>query len=153
MSLSLPPSLPSVSRRSISTPVPSFTDKPTLPSPATPSAGTTAPVYPPSTQQSPLHPHPLPLFLREWQSLVFASTGFMLGKSATAVWMRRQDHDNCQTLVAAVYLGPLNLTAEVRVRDLCSNPLNNRRTLDYNEELGRITLGSTSGRDITVIQL
>ncbi|KAK0433885.1 hypothetical protein EV421DRAFT_1842492 [Armillaria borealis] len=83
----------------------------------------------------------------------FKNTGFMLGKSATAVWIHPNEHDGSQTLAAAVYPGPLNPTAEVRVRDVCSNPLNNWGTLDYDEEIGRIVLGSTSGKDITVIQL
>ncbi|KAK0216411.1 hypothetical protein IW262DRAFT_1400068 [Armillaria fumosa] len=83
----------------------------------------------------------------------FQTTGFMLGKRATAVWIQPNDLDGSQTLVAAVYPGPLNPTAEVRIRNVCSNPLNNWGTLDYDEELGRIALGSTSGRGITVVQL
>ncbi|PBK61046.1 hypothetical protein ARMSODRAFT_1089918 [Armillaria solidipes] len=83
----------------------------------------------------------------------FQTNGFMLGKSATAVWIHLNEHDGSQTLVAAVYPGPLNPTAEVHVRDVCSNPLNDWGRLDYDEDLGRIALGSTCGRDTTVIQL
>lgn len=83
----------------------------------------------------------------------FLSIGFVLSKRATAVSIRPQNHDDCETLVAAVYPGPFNPTTEVRVRDVFSNPLNNWTTLDYEEDLGRVAVGSWSENDITVIHL
>ncbi|SJL17319.1 uncharacterized protein ARMOST_20868 [Armillaria ostoyae] len=78
------------------------------------------------------------------------NSGVMLGKCATAVWIHSLEHG--ETLVAAVYPGPLNPTAAVRLRVVCSNPMDNWITMDYDEELGRIALGSWSGR-ITIVQL
>ncbi|KAK0433894.1 hypothetical protein EV421DRAFT_2039962 [Armillaria borealis] len=83
------------------------------------------------------------------------SAKVILGKRATAVWIRapEENDDDCETLVAAVYPGPLNPTAEVRVRDVCSNPLKkNWNLFDYDEELGRIALGLGSGK-VTIVQL
>ncbi|PBK61044.1 hypothetical protein ARMSODRAFT_1025955 [Armillaria solidipes] len=82
------------------------------------------------------------------------SANIILGKRGTAVWIcARQEHDDdCETLVAAVYPGPLNPTGEVHVHDVCSNPLKNWTLLDYNEELGKIVLKSKSGR-FRIVQL
>ncbi|SJL17370.1 uncharacterized protein ARMOST_20920 [Armillaria ostoyae] len=61
-------------------------------------------------------------------------TDVILGKWATAVWIRPHDrvmvshweeHDSCETLIAAVFPGPLSPTAEVHVREVCVNSLNN----------------------------
>ncbi|KAK0482996.1 hypothetical protein EDD18DRAFT_1432794 [Armillaria luteobubalina] len=69
----------------------------------------------------------------------------------TAVWIRPheramvphwEEHDGRETLIAAVFPGPLNPTAQVRVREVCMNPLNNWIAFDYDEDLGRIALGS-----------
>ncbi|KAK0433888.1 hypothetical protein EV421DRAFT_1842504 [Armillaria borealis] len=83
---------------------------------------------------------------------ILRSSGVILGKCATAVWIHSLEHDDCETLVAAVYPGPLNPTAAVRLRVVCSNPMDNWITMDYDEELGRVALGSWSGR-ITIVQL
>ncbi|KAK0470226.1 uncharacterized protein EV420DRAFT_1258549 [Desarmillaria tabescens] len=88
-------------------------------------------------------------------------TDVILGKRGTAVWIRPHDramvshweeHDGCETLMAAVFPGPLNSSGQVRVREVCSNPLNNWTALDYDEELGRIALGSGFGK-IKIVQL
>ncbi|SJL10793.1 uncharacterized protein ARMOST_14187 [Armillaria ostoyae] len=88
-------------------------------------------------------------------------TDVILGKRATAVWIRPHDramvshweeHDGCETLIAAVFPGPLNRTAQVRVREVCMNSLNNWTAFDYDEDLGRIALGSGFGK-ITIVQL
>ncbi|SJL10796.1 uncharacterized protein ARMOST_14190 [Armillaria ostoyae] len=88
-------------------------------------------------------------------------TDVILGKRATAVWIRPHDramvshweeHDGCETLIAAVFPGPLNPTGEVRVRQVCMNPLNNWTAFDYDEDIGRIALGSGFGK-VTIVQL
>ncbi|PBK61097.1 hypothetical protein ARMSODRAFT_897248 [Armillaria solidipes] len=88
-------------------------------------------------------------------------TDVILGKRATAVWIRPHDramvshweeHDGCETFIAAVFPGPLNPTGEVRVRQVCMNPLNNWTAFDYDEDIGRIALGSGFGK-ITIVQL
>ncbi|KAK0443445.1 uncharacterized protein EV420DRAFT_1025373 [Desarmillaria tabescens] len=85
-------------------------------------------------------------------------TDVILGKCETAVWIRPYrvmtfpDQEHRETLMAAVFPGPLNPTAKPRVREVCPNPLNNWTALDYDEELGRIALGSGFGK-ITVVQL
>ncbi|KAK0445680.1 uncharacterized protein EV420DRAFT_1276985 [Desarmillaria tabescens] len=89
---------------------------------------------------------------------VLRCTGVILGKCGTAIWIRPYremtfpDEEHHETLMAAVFPGPLNPTAQPRVREVFSNPLNNWTTLDYDEELGRIALGSGLGK-ITVVQL
>ncbi|KAK0433852.1 hypothetical protein EV421DRAFT_1741252 [Armillaria borealis] len=67
----------------------------------------------------------------------------------TAPW---EEHDGCETLIAAVFPGPLNPTTQVRVHEVCMNGLNNWTALDYDEDLGRIDLGLRSGK-ITIVQL
>ncbi len=88
-------------------------------------------------------------------------TNVILGKRATTVWIRPPDramvshweeHDGCETLIAAVFSGPLNPTAHVRVREVCMNGRNNWTVLDYNEDLGKIALGSGFGK-VTIVQL
>ncbi|KAK0189346.1 hypothetical protein F5146DRAFT_981897 [Armillaria mellea] len=88
-------------------------------------------------------------------------TDVILGNRATAVWIRPHDramvphweeHDGCETLIAAVFPGPLNPTAQVRVREVCMNSLNNWTAFDYDEDLGRIALGSGFGK-VTIVQL
>ncbi|KAK0445681.1 uncharacterized protein EV420DRAFT_1648396 [Desarmillaria tabescens] len=88
-------------------------------------------------------------------------TDVILGKRGTAVWIRPHDramvshweeHDGCETLMAAIFPSPLNPTAQPCVREVCSNPLNNWTALDYDKELGRIALGSGFGK-ITIVQL
>ncbi|KAG7441270.1 uncharacterized protein BT62DRAFT_974991 [Guyanagaster necrorhizus] len=86
----------------------------------------------------------------------------ILGKRGTAVWIRPHDRalvshweeqeNSCETLMTAVFPGSLNHTENVRVRDVCMNTLNNWTALDYDEDLGRIALGSGFGK-ITVVQL
>ncbi len=63
-----------------------------------------------------------------------------------------EEHDGRETLIAAVFPGPLNPTAQVRVREVCSNTLNNWIALNYDENLGRIALGSAFGK-VTIVQL
>ncbi|KAK0433878.1 hypothetical protein EV421DRAFT_1718159, partial [Armillaria borealis] len=88
-------------------------------------------------------------------------TNVILGKGDTAVWICPHDramvshgekHDGYETLIAAVFPGPLNPSTEVHVREVCMNSLNNWTVLDYDEELGRIGLGSGFGK-ITIVQL
>ncbi|PBK86041.1 hypothetical protein ARMGADRAFT_1169269 [Armillaria gallica] len=88
-------------------------------------------------------------------------TDVILGKRGTAVWIRPHDramvshweeHDGCETLIAAVFPGPLNPTTEVRVREVRMNTENNWTAFDYDEDLGRIALGSSSGK-ITIVQM
>ncbi|KAK0216390.1 hypothetical protein IW262DRAFT_1276639 [Armillaria fumosa] len=88
-------------------------------------------------------------------------TDVILGKRATAVWIRPheramvphwEEHDGREMLIAAAFPGPLNLSTQVRVREVCMNPLNNWTTFDYDEDLGRIALGSGFGK-VTIVQL
>ncbi|PBK61053.1 hypothetical protein ARMSODRAFT_1065472 [Armillaria solidipes] len=88
-------------------------------------------------------------------------TNVILGKRDTVIWICPHDramvshgekHDGYETLIAAVFPGPLNPSTEVHVREVCMNSLNNWTVLDYDEELGRIGLGSGFGK-ITIVQL
>ncbi|KAK0200659.1 hypothetical protein DFS33DRAFT_1265690 [Desarmillaria ectypa] len=83
-------------------------------------------------------------------------TDIILGKHATAVWIHLHKHIIGphweKMLIAAIFPGPLNPTAQVRVREVCLNTVNNRTVLDYDEELGRIALESACG-EATIIQL
>ncbi|PBK61091.1 hypothetical protein ARMSODRAFT_1065526 [Armillaria solidipes] len=63
-----------------------------------------------------------------------------------------EEHDGCETLITAVFPGPLNPTTEVRVREDCMYSLNNWTALDYDEDLGMIALRSGFGK-VTIIQL
>ncbi|KAK0483000.1 hypothetical protein EDD18DRAFT_1200523 [Armillaria luteobubalina] len=85
----------------------------------------------------------------------------ILGKRGTAVWIRPheramvphwEEHEGCETLIAAVFPGPLNPTAQVRIREVCMNSLNNWTAFDYDEDLGRIALGSGFGK-VMIVQL
>ncbi len=49
-----------------------------------------------------------------------------------------EEHDDCETLIATVFPGPLNPKADVRVQDVCMNSLNNWTVLEYDEDLGMI---------------
>ncbi len=62
------------------------------------------------------------------------------------------EHDGSETLIAAVFPGPLNPIAEVHVCEVCMNNLNNWTALDDVEDLGRIALGSAFGK-VTIVQL
>ncbi|PBK86122.1 hypothetical protein ARMGADRAFT_1066725 [Armillaria gallica] len=88
-------------------------------------------------------------------------TGIILGKQATAAWICPHDcamvshweeHGGCETLIAAVFPSLLNPTTELRVREVCMNDLNKWTTLDYDEDLGKIALGSAFGK-VTIVQL
>ncbi|TFK37200.1 hypothetical protein BDQ12DRAFT_685499 [Crucibulum laeve] len=91
----------------------------------------------------------------------------MLGRSGTSVWIEPHDRnvdglvwddyyaapilssDHAhEKLVAAVFPGPLNpyVRKEVVAREILDNDLNNWTSLDYDEELGRIALGSSFGK-------
>ncbi|SJL17347.1 uncharacterized protein ARMOST_20897 [Armillaria ostoyae] len=83
-------------------------------------------------------------------------TDFILGKRGTAVWIcppdrpmisRWEEHDGCETLMAAVFSGPLNPIDQVRVWEVCSSTLNNWTAFSYDEDHGRIAL---VGRSIVV---
>ncbi len=63
-----------------------------------------------------------------------------------------EEHDGCEMLIAAIVPAPLNSSAEVRVREVCMNTLNNWTALDYDEDLGSIALGSGFGK-ITIVEL
>ncbi len=110
--------------------------------------------------------HSLPPFLPILTSRVSSQRGALrctdviLGKRA-AIWIRphdramvshREEHDGCKTLIAAVLPGPLNPTTQVRVREICINGFNNWTALDYDEDLGKIALGS-GFRKIMIVQL
>ncbi|KAK0216385.1 hypothetical protein IW262DRAFT_1464921 [Armillaria fumosa] len=83
------------------------------------------------------------------------STGFVLGKRATAVCARNlensRDNFDPKTLLAAVFPGPLNPTDQARVREVCTlrKPW---YTFDYDEDLGRIAYQSDV-EQITILQL
>jgi hypothetical protein len=98
-------------------------------------------------------------------------TDVILGRYGTAIWIHPQDRavgglispeihlqdsaipETHETLVAAVFPGPLNQTGEiVETRTLWTNSFNNWTSIDYNEELGRIALGSSYGR-VTILDL
>lgn len=98
-------------------------------------------------------------------------TDVILGRYGTAVWIHPQDRavsglissdvhlqdmpipETHETLVAAVFPGPLNQSGHtVTTRTLWINSFNNWTSLDYDEELGRIALGSSYGR-VTILDL
>jgi hypothetical protein len=98
-------------------------------------------------------------------------TDVRLGRYGTAVWIQPQDRsvtglipsdlhlqevsapDINETLVAAVFPGPLNNTGHTAgARSLWTNSFNNWTCLDYDEVLGRIALGSSYGR-VTILDL
>ncbi|KAK0189350.1 hypothetical protein F5146DRAFT_981902 [Armillaria mellea] len=88
-------------------------------------------------------------------------TDVILGKRAIAVWICPHEramvphwgeHDGCATLIAAVFPDPLNPTTQVRVREVCINSLNDWTAFDYDEDLGRIALGSAFGK-VMIVQL
>ncbi|KAK0437106.1 uncharacterized protein EV420DRAFT_1670245 [Desarmillaria tabescens] len=90
---------------------------------------------------------------------VLSYVGIVLGQRGTAVWISPEEcatveHRGCKTLVTAVFPGSLNPTAQVRIHELCSHaPKNCQWTaFDYDEELGRIALGSWLG-EVTILQL
>ncbi|KAK0437088.1 uncharacterized protein EV420DRAFT_1652216 [Desarmillaria tabescens] len=56
------------------------------------------------------------------------------------------------TVSPPVFPGSLNPTAQVRIRELCSNAPKNWTALNYDEELERIALGSRYG-EVTITQL
>ncbi|KAK0433867.1 hypothetical protein EV421DRAFT_2023269 [Armillaria borealis] len=82
-------------------------------------------------------------------------TDVILSRQATAVWICPHDramvshceeHDGCETPIAADFPGPLNPSAEICVREVYMNALNNWPVLDYGEDLGMIALGSGFGK-------
>ncbi|SJL17345.1 uncharacterized protein ARMOST_20895 [Armillaria ostoyae] len=76
-------------------------------------------------------------------------TDVILDKRATPVWICPY---GCETLIAAVFPGLLNPKAEVHVRSVCMNTLNDRTALDYDEDLGMTALRSGFGT-VTIVQL
>jgi len=97
-------------------------------------------------------------------------TDVILGSHGTAVWIHPADHavtglittDVLQnlpshaaheSLVAAVFPGPLNpIGSRVDARTLWTNSFNNWTSMDYDEQCGRIALGSSYG-GITILEL
>ena len=102
-------------------------------------------------------------------------TDVILGRHGTAVWIHPQDRaiaglvlpnvhpqdlhpipEMNETLVAAVFPGPLKQfrrgPVHVQARSVWRNSFNNWTCLDYDEELGRIALGSSYGR-VTILDL
>ncbi|PBK86132.1 hypothetical protein ARMGADRAFT_1086887 [Armillaria gallica] len=67
--------------------------------------------------------------------------------SSSSHW---EERDGSETLITAVFPGPLNRKAEVRVREVCKNALNNWAVVDYDEDLGRIALGSAFGNIVII---
>ncbi|SJL17337.1 uncharacterized protein ARMOST_20887 [Armillaria ostoyae] len=87
-------------------------------------------------------------------------TDIILGKRVSVVWICPHDramvshweeHDSWEMLISAVFPGLLNPTTEVHVCEVCMNTLNNWTALDYDEDLGRIALGSAFGK-VTIVQ-
>ncbi|PBK86055.1 hypothetical protein ARMGADRAFT_1086819 [Armillaria gallica] len=110
-----------------------------------------------------LYPHPLP----ERQSLGIrakftrALLTFLLPSSSsnhrrmdprTIVPSHWEEHNSCETFIAAVFPDPLNPIDQARVWEICMNSLNNWTVFDYEEDLGRIALGSVFGK-VTIVQL
>ncbi|PBK61058.1 hypothetical protein ARMSODRAFT_1065477 [Armillaria solidipes] len=99
---------------------------------------------------------PLPLFLQlSSRCGVLRCLDVILGKWAIALWIRPHDramvshweeHDGSETLIAAVFSAPLNPTAKVRICEVYMNSLNNWIMLDYDKDLGGITLGLGFGK-------
>jgi hypothetical protein len=95
-------------------------------------------------------------------------TDVILGRYGTAIWIHPHDRavgglispdvplpipETNETLVAAVFPGPLNpIGHTVETRSVWMNSFNNWTSLDYDEELGRIALGSSYGR-VTILYL
>ncbi|KAK0229431.1 hypothetical protein EDD85DRAFT_776107 [Armillaria nabsnona] len=88
-------------------------------------------------------------------------TDVILSKWATAVWIRPRDPamvsrweelDGWEALIAALFPGPLNPTAKVRIREASMNMLNDWTAFNYDEVLGRIAVESGFGK-ITIVQL
>ncbi|KAF9018603.1 hypothetical protein BDZ89DRAFT_1073719 [Hymenopellis radicata] len=86
----------------------------------------------------------------------------VLGRYGTAVWISPQERTmvvdeasdllSKETLVAAAFPGPLNVDSRVTAVKMYTNSLNNWTALDYDEEHGRVALGSSFGK-VTVLQL
>ncbi|SJL17344.1 uncharacterized protein ARMOST_20894 [Armillaria ostoyae] len=106
------------------------------------------------------HPNIIPyLSLNPRLQNIFATvprcTNVILGKWATTAWIRTHDHalvshseehNECETLIAAVLTGPLNSIEQVR--KVCMNSLNNWTAFDLDGDLGRIALGSGFGIEL-----
>ncbi|SJL10799.1 uncharacterized protein ARMOST_14193 [Armillaria ostoyae] len=104
----------------------------------------------PSTlSTSPPYTFPLTLITKissHTHSSLYYCADLVLGKCATAIWARpRDDDDNRSVLMTAVFPGPLNPTDQVRVHEV-PNTFDNWASLDYDEERGRIALGSVYGK-------
>ncbi|PBK61063.1 hypothetical protein ARMSODRAFT_1089922 [Armillaria solidipes] len=78
-------------------------------------------------------------------------TNVILGKWATTAWIRTHDramvshleeHNDCETLIAAVLTCPLNSIEQVRTCEVCMNSLNNWTAFDIDGDLERVALGS-----------
>ena len=98
-------------------------------------------------------------------------SNMVLGRNGTAVWINPPDrsaggllspdgdfplisveHSN-ERLMAAVFHGPLShRNPEVAAVEICTNDRNNWTALAYDEDMGRIAVGSSSG-DLTIIML
>ncbi len=87
----------------------------------------------------------------------------VLGRYGTAVWISPQERTmvvdeasdllSKETLVAAAFPGPLNVDSpRVTAVKMFTNSLNNWTALDYDEEHGRVALGSSFGK-VTVLEL
>lgn len=85
----------------------------------------------------------------------------VLGRYGTAIWISPQERTmvvddasgllSTETLVAAAFPGPLNAEADVKTFKVHTNAMNNWTALDYDEEHGRIALGSSFGK-VTVLE-
>ncbi|KAF8869710.1 hypothetical protein CPB85DRAFT_1522498, partial [Mucidula mucida] len=82
----------------------------------------------------------------------------VLGRYGTAVWISPQERTmvvdeasdllSKETLVAAAFPGPLNVDSpRVTAVKMFTNSLNNWTALDYDEEHGRVALGSSFGKE------
>ncbi|KAF5389847.1 hypothetical protein D9757_003652 [Collybiopsis confluens] len=62
------------------------------------------------------------------------------------------DRKDSESLVAAVFPGPLNPSNKVRTQKICANDLKNWTAFDYDEAVGRVVLGDASGT-VHILQL
>jgi hypothetical protein len=90
-------------------------------------------------------------------------TNVISGPCGTAVWIHPRDRASAglvavqvstgsESLIAAAFPGPLNDGEKVETKTLWMNPLNDWTSIDYDENMGRIALGSRHGK-VTLLDL
>ena len=90
-------------------------------------------------------------------------TNVISGPRGTAVWIHPHDRASAglvtaqvstvsESLIAAAFPGPMNGGERVETKTLWMNPLNDWTSIDFDEDMGRIALGSRYGK-VTLLEL